>query len=211
MIRALCLIAGLIAPLPVAAQDLAPPRAGSFRIDLGHTRLSFRVSHLGFSMYTAFFREVDATLVFDPDNPQAMQVTATVPAASVETLYPDPALDFNAVVAGPDLLDAAQFPDITFVSTAIALTGPDTADVTGDLTLHGVTQPVTLQVTYNGGYGQTDFDPGGARIGFSATGQIMRSEFGIGYGVPAPGTTFGVSDAVEIVIEAEFIANKPTF
>jgi polyisoprenoid-binding protein YceI len=209
MIRALCLIAGLIAPLPVAAQDLAPPRAGSFRIDLGHTRLSFRVSHLGFSMYTAFFREVDATLVFDPDNPQAMQVTATVPAASVETLYPDPALDFNAVVAGPDLLDAAQFPDITFVSTAIALTGPDTADVTGDLTLHGVTRPITLAVTYNGGYGAFAMDPGGARIGFSATSSLNRSEYGMGYGVPAPGSEFGVGDRVEIIIETEFTSADP--
>jgi polyisoprenoid-binding protein YceI len=76
--------------------------------------------------------------------------------------------------------------------------------VTGDLTLHGVTLPVTLAVTYNGGYGATDFDPAGARIGFSVTGSLMRSAFGMGFGVPAPGTEFGVGDEVKIIIEAEF-------
>ena len=204
MIRTLCLMAALWVPAPLSAQDLSPPQAGLFRIDLAHTRLTFRVSHLGFSMYTAFFRDIDAELVFDPDRPAAMRLTATVQAASVETLYPDPALDFNAVLAGADLLDAARFPEITFTSTAIALTGAARADLTGDLTLHGVTRPVTLAVTYNGGYAGFPMDPGGARIGFSATGTLMRSDFGIGFGVPAPGTTFGVGDEVQIIIETEF-------
>ncbi len=204
MLRALCLVAALLAPVAVPAQDLPPPQAGNFRIEMGHTRLTFRVSHLGFSMYTAFFRDIEADLAFDPERPETMKLTATVKAASVETLYPDPAVDFNAVLAGADLLDAAQFPDITFTSTAIALTGANTADVTGDLTLHGVTKPVTLAVTYNGGYGAFAMDPGGARIGFSATGAINRSDFGMGFGVPEPGSTFGVGDRVEIIIETEF-------
>ncbi|WP_126978196.1 YceI family protein [Frigidibacter oleivorans] len=186
---------------PVATQ--AP--AGTYRLDLAHGRLLFRVSHLGFSNYTAFFRDFDATLAFDPADPEAMTVEATVDPASVETLYPDPAFDFNAVIAGPEFLDAAQFPEMTFRSTRVRMTGPDRAAVTGDLTLHGVTRPITLRVTFNGGYPPQDFDPGGARIGFSATGTLFRSDFGIGYGIPAPGSTLGVSDAVEIVIEAEFI------
>ena len=178
--------------------------AGTFHADLGHTRLIFRVSHLGFSMYTAFFRDIDAELAFDPDRPEAMTLKAKVKTASVETMFPDPAVDFNAILAGADLLDAAQFPDITFTSTAITLTGANTADVTGDLTLHGVTKPVTLAVTYNGGYGGFPMDPGGARIGFSATGSLNRSDFGIGFGVPEAGSTFGVGDRVEIIIETEF-------
>ena len=93
---------------------------------------------------------------------------------------------------------------MTFTSTAVALTGADTADVTGDLTLHGVTRPITLAVTFNGGYGAFAMDPSGARIGFSATGKLNRSDFGIGFGVPAPGTTFGVGDEVQIIIETEF-------
>jgi polyisoprenoid-binding protein YceI len=94
---------------------------------------------------------------------------------------------------------------MTFQSTGVTLTGDRTAEVTGDLTLHGVTKPVTLSVTYNGGYGHFPLDPGGARIGFSATGSLNRSDFGMPWGIPAPGSTIGVSDRVDIVIEAEFI------
>lgn len=205
MIRILCLTAAFIAALPSFAQDMPPPLAGTFKVDPAHTRILFRVSHLGFSHYTAFFRKFDAELAFDPDHPAAMTVTATIKTASIETLYPDPAVDFNAVIAGADLLDAATFPEMTFKSTGIALTGEHTADVTGDFTMHGVTKPLTLAVTFNGGYGATEMDPGGARIGFSATGQLLRSDFGIDMGIPAPGSTFGVGDAVDLIIETELL------
>jgi polyisoprenoid-binding protein YceI len=202
MIRA-ALLALLIAT-PVTAQDLPPPPAGTYQMDLGHTRVLFQVNHIGMSNYTALFTEVDGTLTFDPENPEAMSITAQINPASVETHYPDPEVKFNDLVAGAEFLDAAQFPEITFNSTAVKLTGEATAEVTGDFTLHGVTLPLTLQVTYNGGYGANEFDPGGARIGFSATGSLLRSAYGIGYGIPAPGTTMGVGDEVKIIIETEF-------
>lgn len=202
MMKALAL--GLGVATPLAAQDLPPPMAGPYQIDMQHTSLIFRVSHLGFSNYTALFTEVKADLAFDPDRPEAMKVTASVPVASLETHNPDKALNFNALVAGPEFLDAAKFPEITFTSTAVTLTGDNRADVTGDLTLHGVTKPLTLSVTYNGGWGDMQMDAG-ARIGFSATGSFNRSDFDIAYGIPAPGTTMGVSDKVEIILEMEFI------
>ncbi len=202
MIRTIAL--ALLLASPAAAQDLPPPPAGTYTIDLGHTRLLFQVSHLGFSNYTAFFTDIDATLTFDPENPEAMTLQATVNPASVETHYPDPAVNFNALVSGPEFLNSAEFPEISFNSTGVTLTGEDTADVTGDFTLHGVTLPLTLQITFNGGYGKTEFDPGGARIGFSATGSLLRSAHGIGYGIPAPGTEMGVGDEVQIIIETEF-------
>jgi len=203
----LCPAAALIlalAALPAAAQDLPAPVAGTYTLERAHSRVLFKVNHLGFSTYIAPFTAVDATLTFDPDAPETMAVQAMIQTASVETLYPDPDLDFNALITGPDFLDAAQFPTITFTSTAIALTGEKTADVTGDLTLHGVTRPVTLHVTYNGGWGAMPMDPAGARIGFSATGSLNRSDFGLGFGLPAPGTTMGVWDEVRIEIETEF-------
>ncbi len=202
MFRALTL--ALLFATPALAQDLPTPPAGTYRLDRGHTRLLFQVSHLGMSNYTALFTDMDATLTFDPENPASMTLVASVNPASVETHYPDPAVDFNAVIAGAEFLDSAQFPEIIFTSTRVILTGKEAADVTGDLTMHGVTLPVTLQVTYNGGYGVTDFDPSGARIGFSATGSLLRGSYGIGFGIPAPGTEFGVGDAVKIIIETEF-------
>lgn len=192
----------------LVAQELEPPVAGTYQMDLGHSRLLFSVSHLGFSNYTALFTDMTGTLVFDPEAPETMQVEATIKAASLETHYPDPALDFNAVLTGPDFLDAAKFPEIGFRSTKVQPTGEASAKVTGDLTLHGVTKPVELTVSYNGGWKDMPLDAG-ARIGFSATGAFNRSDFGIGYGVPAPGTTMGVSDQVKVVIETEFILPRP--
>ena len=180
-------------------------RSGVFRMDPAHTRVMFGVSHLGFAEYTAFFRRCAATLDFDPEVPAKMKLEATVDPSSVETLYPDASLDFNAVIAGADFLNAKAFPEIRFVSTSVRLTAPDAAAVTGDLTLHGVTRPVTLRVRFNGGYAGHPLDPGGARIGFSATGTVFRSDFGIVLGIPEPGTTIGVGDAVSIRIETEFV------
>jgi polyisoprenoid-binding protein YceI len=203
MLRALVL--SLLVACPAFAQeDLPPPGPGEYKIDLGHSRLLFRVSHLGFSNYTALFTRFDATLQFDPANPTAMSVIATVDIPSLETHYPDPALNFNAIVTGPEFFDAATFPTASFRSTAVTLTGPESADVTGDFTLHGVTKPVTLAATFNGGWGAMPMDPSGARIGFSATTHFNRSDFGMGFGVPEPGSEMGVSDRVDIIIEAEF-------
>lgn len=209
MIRPLFLVAALaLAPAtPSIAQDLEnlpDPVAGQYVLDRGHSRLVFKVNHLGFSTFISLFTDLQADLDFNPEDPASMKVVARVQTASLETHYQDPALDFNAIITGPDFLDAAQFPEITFTSTSVVLTGPETADVTGDLTLHGVTRPITLQVTYNGGWGAMSLDVTGARIGFSATGTLLRSEFGLGYGVPAPGSEMGVSDAVELEIETEF-------
>jgi polyisoprenoid-binding protein YceI len=100
-------------------------------------------------------------------------------------------------------LNAQQFPQMTFRSTAVEVTAPNTMRITGDFTLHGVTRPVTLDATFNGGYAGHPMDPN-ARIGFSAHGSLNRSDFGIAAGIPEPGTKMGVSDAVEIIIEAEF-------
>lgn len=193
---------------PVWAQDLAAPTAGAYQLDLGHTRLLFRVSHLGFSNYTAMFTDLSADLAFDPEAPETMAVKAVVKTGSLETHYPDPALNFNGVLTGAEFLDAAQYPEITFQSTAVKLTGDHTAEVTGDLTLHGVTKPMVLAVSYNGGWDDMPMDAG-ARIGFSATGAFNRSDYGVGFGVPAPGTTMGVSDRVEVILESEFIRPRP--
>jgi len=179
--------------------------AGTYALDKSHTNLSFRVSHLGFSHYTADFDKVDGKLQFDPANPSAMTVEATIDPKSLD--LNSPPAGFHDQLLGKTWLDAAAFPSISFKSTKVEVTGPKTANVTGDLTLHGVTKPVTLATTFNGGYAANAFD--GARIGFSATGVLKRSEFGIASGLPAPGTNFGVSDNVTFTIETEFSNGGP--
>ena len=189
------------------AQDVPleqrPAPAGTYQIDTAHTRVFFSVSHLGFSNFIARFREVDAELQFDPDNPEAMSVTASVVLASVDTFYPLDDVDFDAMVAGPNFLNATpEQPEATFQSTSVALTGETTADVTGDLTLNGVTKPITLNVTFNGGYAGHPMDAG-ARIGFSATGSFSRTEFGLGNFVMTDENRLGVGDEVSLMIEIE--------
>ena len=193
---------------PAEAQAPAEAPAGQYFMDMAHTSINFRLSHMGLSHYTARFTKADATLAFDPANPAAQSVSVTIDAASLQTNYPDPAkLDFDAQIE-KEFLDAPHFPTITFKSTKVEPTGPKTAKVTGDLTLHGVTRPVTLEATFNGGYKAGGMDPLGARVGFSAHGTFKRSDFGIAFGIPAPGTTLGVGDDVEVSIETEF-TSKP--
>ena len=191
------------APAAPAAEKPAAPQvpAGDYRLDKAHASLTFTVNHLGFSHYTARFTDFDAKLKFDPANPAAATLEASIDPRSLD--LPAPPAGFKAELTGPSWLDAAKYPAITFRSTKVEVTGANTAKITGDFSLHGVTKPVVLEATFTGGYAGQPMDPH-ARIGFSAHGTFKRSEFGIGYGVPAPGTTMGVSDAVEVTIETEF-------
>jgi len=185
---------------PPSAQVQSDAPAGAYAIDPSHTDLSFRVSHIGMSMYTARFTGVNAALNFDPAAPETMRVEATIDVRSLT--LPAPPAGFVETMLGPEWFDAARFPEITFRSSAVELTGANTARVSGDLTLHGVTRPVTLEVTFNGGYAGHPMERN-ARIGFSARGSFSRTAFGMGYGVPAAGSTMGVGDTVEVIIEAE--------
>lgn len=188
--------------VPAASPAKVP--AGAYTLDLSHASLIFKLDHLGFSNYTARFKKMDAKLEFDPANLAAAKLTATVDVRSLETDFPDPAkIDFNAELQGPKWLDAAQHPTITFRSTKVEPTGANAMLVKGELTMHGVTRPMTLNATYNGGYAGHPMDPH-ARIGFSAQGKLKRSDFGVSYGIPAPGTKMGVGDEVTVIIETEF-------
>jgi polyisoprenoid-binding protein YceI len=190
------------APSSAAAKPAAPQvPAGDYKLDKSHASLSFTVNHLGFSHYTARFTDFDASLKFDPTNPSASGIEATIDPTSLD--LPAPPAGFKTELTGKAWLDTAQYPAITFRSTKVEVTGANTAKITGDFTLHGVTKPVMLEATFNGGYAGHPMDPQ-ARIGFSAHGVFKRSDFGMGFGVPAPGTTMGVSDEVDVSIEAEF-------
>jgi polyisoprenoid-binding protein YceI len=196
---------GVEAPPATAAAPETKAPAGRYEMDLSHTSVNFKVDHLGLSAFVARFTKMDGELNFDPKAPEAMTVSVNIDPSSVQTNYPDPAtVDFDKEVEDK-FLEVEKFPTMTFRSTKVETTGPSTARVTGDLTLHGVTKPVVLETTFNGGYPAGGMDPVNARIGFSAKGSFKRSDFGIGYGVPAAGSKMGVSDEVKVEIEAEFI------
>jgi len=191
------------APLAAALDQNAPAAVpkGAYQIDQVHTSLLFRVSHLGFSTYTGRFTGIDAKLDFDPARLAASRVNVTIDPRSIQA--DNAPSGFLDSLAGKDWLDAEQFPAMSFRSTSVEVTGKNSFRLHGDLTLHGVTKAIVLDAHYNGGYASHPYEPR-ARVGFSATGQFKRSDFGVSYGIPAPGTTMGVSDEVEVILESEF-------
>ncbi len=176
--------------------------AGAYRLDKHHASLVFRANHLGFSFYTAAFTAFDATLQFNPQAPQAMSVIADINVSSLQ--LPRPPAGFYTDLMGPDWFDADAHPQISYRSTGVTLTGPDSARVAGELALLGKTLPVAMDVTFNGGYpGYPPYDPQ-ARIGFSAQGSLSRSAFGMAFGLPPEGSSMGVGDEITFRIDAEF-------
>jgi polyisoprenoid-binding protein YceI len=195
------------AAAPKAATEAAAPAsitapAGTYAIDPSHTTVAFEARHVGLTSFMASFDKVSGQLTFDPANPAAMTVSAELAAASLDV--PAPPAGFHDDLMGPNWFNAAAHPTIGFRSTKVEPTGERTARVTGDLTLRGVTRPVTLEVRYNGGYPKGALDPTADRIGFSAQGVLKRSEFGMAFGIPAPGSEMGVGDEVKVRIESEF-------
>jgi polyisoprenoid-binding protein YceI len=196
---------------PPAMAPMAAPPAGTYKLDKSHASLVLRANHMGFSTYTTRFSRFDADLTLDPRNLSSSRVVTTIDASSFEMdAAPQMCLDIMKgpqmldIMKGPQMLDTAKFPQIVFKSEKIRMTGAKSMEISGTLTLHGVTRPTVLVATYNGGYdGMPNMDPQ-ARVGFSARGSFKRSDFGIAYGVPAPGTTLGVGDLIDFSIEAEF-------
>jgi polyisoprenoid-binding protein YceI len=194
---ALGLALALAAAAPASAQISAAPaqvQAGAYKLDPDHSKITWSVSHFGFSTYVGQFATVNATLKLDPANLGVTALDATIDTTSLGTL--NPALDKH--LKSPDFLDTAKFPTATFKASKVTRTGERTADIAGDLTLHGVTKPVTVKATFN----QAGPNPmvKTYQLGFAGSATIKRSDFGITSYVPA------IGDEVTLTLEAEFRA-----
>jgi polyisoprenoid-binding protein YceI len=166
--------------------------AGAYVSDQAHTSVTAKLLHLGFSNYTVRFDKVDAEFRFDPAAPGTSRVAVSIDPASIDT----GSKGFDRQLSGKDWFDAKDFSKISFVSERIDPGDGVHGAIDGYLTLHGVTRPVTLSVTFNGV--GADLIPFVTRLGFSATTTIKRSDFGI--------TRFAglVGDDVRLSIEIEF-------
>ena len=196
------LAAPLIAQAPMQKPGSANPTAvtgGSYTVDSGHTLVVWTLDHLGFSPYTGIFGGVTGTLTLDPKNPNAAKVDVTIPVSKVTTA--SEGLTSHLLRPGkdggkPDFFGASPA-DARFVSTSVRASGR-TAKIAGNLTLNGVTKPVTLDARFYGA-GKAPPQMGGKEnVGFTATTTIKRSEFGLGFGVPM------VGDDVKLEIKAAF-------
>ncbi|MGH8213029.1 MAG: YceI family protein [Rhodanobacteraceae bacterium] len=164
-----------------------------YTLDPPHTQVLFSWDHLGFSHPTGQFDRVQGTVVYDADAPSKSSVHVSIPVKSLDTHVP--ALDKQ--LQGSQFLDVAKYPVITFASTKVHPLGKNRFEVEGDLSVHGVTHPVTLNVTLNksGSYPMIE----APALGFSATARFDRSAFGVAGGIPL------VGDALQVTISAEAI------
>lgn len=171
------------------AADLA---GGSYRLDPEHAALLVKIDHFGLSQLVGRFDRFDATLDFDPVRPEQARLVAVIDVASLDFGLPA----FEQQLRGANWLDTARFPEARFEGRSVALTGERTGRISGDLTLHGTTRPVTLEVTFNGA--GDSLLTGRYTLGFAASGSLSRSAFGLGAFAPA------VGDEVALEIHAEF-------
>ena len=185
-------IAGAALAFTPPTTDLSKTPAGTYTLDKSHANIVFGVSHLGFSEYYSRFNDFDATLDFDPKNPENSSVNVTIQTASADANNKKMEDKYD----GEKFFNATKFPVATFTSTKVEKLTDSTGKITGDLNLLGVTKPVTLDVTFNGS-GMNPF-AGKHTLGFSATGSFKRSEFGMKEYLPA------VGDEVSLMIQAEF-------
>ena len=165
---------------------------GTYTIEPYHTRVMFGISHMGFTTYYGQFTGASGTLKLEPGKVSASSFDITVPSTTISTTNAKLDGELNSA----DWLDTGKYPTITFKSVKVANVGHGIGKVTGDLTLHGVTKPVTLTAKFNGG-GANPMDKKYS-IGFDLTGTIKRSDFGVSKYVPM------VGDDVNLIISAGF-------
>ncbi len=191
--------------MPTASKDASTAPAGTYVLDPMHCSVIARATHMGLSHFAVRFDTVDASFTYDPAHPAASQVTAVIDANSLDVgtqVLTDPKTNTSQTlnhhfVTERDLAGGSKTGKITFVSTAIHSDGDNKGTMSGNLTLNGVTKPVTFDVTFNGTMAMGPQQ----RMGFSAMSTIKRSDFGIL--AMAPATV--ISDDVSLHIEAEFV------
>lgn len=186
----LAIAAAGLALSAVSFAALAPAPAGTYKIDSAHSGAFFEVGHMGgISRFMGRFDDIAGDLVVD--TPEKSKIAVTVKTDSIDSN--NEAL--NKHLKSPDFFNAVQFPTLTFTSTAVKLDASGEGSVAGNLTVHGVTKPVTLKLKHVGtGKGMK----GEQRVGYIASGTIKRTDFGMNYGVPGAAT-----DEVDLRINIE--------
>lgn len=200
-LRHAILVAGLAIATPLIAQQAAPQlpgavdtsrvAAGSYKVDPAHTLVGWRVNHFGFTDYFGMFGDVTGTLALDPKNVAAAKLDVTIPVSKVTVASQHLAQHLMTKdFFGPTVTDAR------FVSTKVTPRSATAADVTGNLTLNGVTKPVTLAVKFTGA--GTNPMTKAETVGFEGMATIKRSDFNVSYAIPF------VSDEVRLDIVGAF-------
>jgi polyisoprenoid-binding protein YceI len=180
----------------MASKNPAAVKAGTYKIDPYHTQVIFTLSHFGFTEFSGMFGNASGSLALNPARPAADRLDVTIPVNSVMTTVPALTTELN----NNQWFDTTKYPTATFTSTKVIRTGKTTATIDGNLTLHGVTRPIVLKARFIG-TGINPIDKADT-VGFSATGVVKRSEFGVKAYVPM------VGDAVTLTLAGAFELQK---
>ncbi len=179
-----------------AATATTPLPAGTWKVDPVHSSVEFQVKHLGIATVKGQFTEFEGTLEIGPDGASAY---GTVKTASVNTREPQR----DDHLRSADFFEVDRYPEIGFRSTAIRPTGEDEFEIDSELTIHGITRPVTLQATLEGI--EPEDHQGNTRVGVSATGQINRSDFEMRFNAALGSGNVVVSDKVKILVDVSAV------
>jgi polyisoprenoid-binding protein YceI len=173
--------------------------AVNYQIDTAHSAAQFKVRHMMIAHVKGEFTKVTGTVVYDDADPSASKIEASIDASTISTR--DPQRDGHLKSA--DFLDVEKFPEITFKNTAVTATGGGTFELTGELTIHGVTQSVALKVEE---FTAEVKDPwGNMRRGASADTKINRKDFGLGWNAALEAGGFLIGDTLDIHLDIELI------
>ncbi len=182
---------------PATLTDLA----GTWTIDATHTRIGFVARHAMVTKVRGAFNEFEGTVTYDAVRPEKIDARVTIKAASIDTRN----AQRDAHLRSNDFLAMETYPDITFISTEIRQTGADTFDLYGDLTIRGITKPVTIPFTFDG----TAIDPyGNQRLGFEGAVTINRKDFGVNWNAALEAGGVLVSEKVVLEFEVAAIKDK---
>ena len=170
----------------------------TYKIDVDHSDIMFKVKHLMISTATGIFKKFDATLEIDEKDLTKATVTFEADVDSVDTKNDQR----DAHLKSDDFFNAEQFPKLTFKSTSIQKTGDEEYKLTGNLTIRDITKPVELKVEYNG----STKDPWGQeRMGFEISGKINRKEYGLKWSAVTEAGGLVVSDDVRLALNVEMV------
>jgi polyisoprenoid-binding protein YceI len=196
VIRSLTAVTALALSLGAHA-ELGDMPSGAYVLDKAHGYITFTYDHLGFSTPHVGFRSFDVSLDLDSANIENSKIDVLIDATSVDSRVDV----FNGHLNGENFFDTENHPEITFTGTNIASTGDDTFDITGDLTIKGITKSVTLNATLQ----KADMHPMRkvASIGVTADGTLSRSDFGLSRGVPNIGDEVTLHISVEMPQKVE--------
>ncbi|HRJ11733.1 MAG TPA: YceI family protein [Alphaproteobacteria bacterium] len=185
-------------PVMGTIKNPAQMPAGVYQLDSSHAHTVFFINHLGFSEYTGAFHDIQGDLNFTPAKLEDSKLNVVIKPASVIVQ----SAKLTEELKGEKFFNTAKYPEIKFVSTKLVKATDTTGQMTGNLTFMGVTKPVTLNVSFVGG--GTNPMSKAQTMGFTASGSIKRSEFGMTNYLP------GLSDDVRLDISAEFAQTPPT-